>query len=266
MKSNSENYSGPALVKELIALAKKAGEAILKVYTSEFAVEEKEDKSPLTLADRTSHEIISAYLKKRHPFPVLSEEGKDIPYAERKQWEYFWLVDPLDGTKEFIKRNGEFTVNISLIHKNGPVLGVIYVPVSDVVYYAVNGEGAYKLEQHVSTRLPLPSNQNGVTVVGSRSHGSKELDDLVMGLRERHGTLNFLSAGSSLKFCLVAEGKADIYPRLGPTMEWDTAAGQVIVEEAGGQVVEFGSKQPLRYNKESLLNGHFISFRGDYGD
>ncbi len=251
-------------MKELTALAKKAGEAILDVYTSEFAVEQKEDNSPLTLADRTSHEIISEYLMKRHPFPVLSEEGKDIPYGERRQWEYFWLVDPLDGTKEFIKRNGEFTVNIALIHGGRPVTGVIYVPVSDVIYYAVDGEGAYKVEDGISARLPLPAQKDGVTVVGSRSHGSKEFDDLVRGLRKKYGTLHFLSAGSSLKFCLVAEGKADIYPRLGPTMEWDTAAGQVIVEEAGGKVVDFGNKQPLRYNKESLLNGHFVSFRGDY--
>ena len=251
------------IVQDIIDLSLTAGQAILEVYDSDFSVEQKDDKSPLTLADKRSHEIISEFLHARYPYPVLSEEGKNIPCAERKNWECFWLVDPLDGTKEFIKRNGEFTVNIALIEGGRPVLGVIYQPVADLLYYAVQGEGSFKVEGGSGEKLPLRRKKDNLTVVGSRSHGSKAFDDYVEVLRSQYGTCAFISAGSSLKFCLVAEGRADIYPRLAPTMEWDTAAGQIIVEEAGGLVLEAKSRTPLRYNKESLLNPHFVAFGKD---
>jgi len=205
--------------------------------------------------------------------PILSEEGKEIPYDERIKWEYFWLVDPLDGTKEFIKRNGEFTVNIALIHKHKPVLGIIYIPVKDVFYFATINFGAYKLENSgiltenlsieelidKSQKLPLNSNdKTTLTVIGSRSHTSEEFTEFVKQLNQKHENVEFISSGSSLKLCLVAEGKADVYPRFGPTMEWDTAAGQAIVEQAKGTVMEAETNEPLNYNKSNLLNPFFI--------
>jgi 3'(2'), 5'-bisphosphate nucleotidase len=206
--------------------------------------------------------------------PILSEEGRDIPFDERKGWEYFWLVDPLDGTKEFIKRNGEFTVNIALIHKNNPVLGVIYVPVKDTFYFAAIDIGAYKLTNSKivtgklsmkelldkSQRLPISTNDKkaSLTIIGSRSHATKEFSEFIEHIKEKHGEVKLISAGSSLKFCLVAEGIADVYPRFGPTMEWDTAAGQAIVEQVEGRVVDIQTKEPLRYNKRNLLNPFFI--------
>lgn len=237
---------------------REAGEAILKIYGTEFSVEQKTDRSPVTAADRISHDIVTGFLRKHYSFPILSEEGKNIPYEERKQWDTFWLVDPLDGTKEFISRNGEFTVNVALIRQGSPVMGIIYVPVKDIFYYAVKGKGSFKRENSQDVRLPLDRNRHTVTVVGSRSHSTPEFDVFVQQLRSMHHDLNFASAGSSLKFCLVAEGSADLYPRLGPTMEWDTAAGQMIVEEAGGCVLKFGSDHPLRYNRADLRNPHFI--------
>lgn len=320
----STNY-----VIDAISAALRAGEAILDVYQSEFEVELKQDRSPLTLADRQSHEIIYAAMEKTG-YPILSEEGKDIPYEERISWENFWLVDPLDGTKEFIKRNGEFTVNIALIHKTSPVMGVVYVPVKDVLYFASEGLGAYKLENardalHVrsatgtdtpsppsspsrgedrpsstlpstapdlsgiakafsdnapplrggdegegeicglnlntilkkSTKLPLPEKPNRpYTVVASRSHLNKDTEDYLAKLKAEHGEIDLISAGSSLKFCLVAEGLADEYPRFGPTMEWDTAAGQAVVEASGGKA-RSSIREPLNYNKENLMNPFF---------
>ncbi len=261
---------------DIVRIAKKAGDAILDVYTSDFCVETKDDQSPLTLADENSHKVISDNLKALYPdIPLLSEEGKNIPYNERKGWEYFWLVDPLDGTKEFIKRNGEFTVNIALIHKDRPIIGVIYVPVKGLLYFAQEGIGAYKFEgkgalddfnadneltAH-SQKLPKMAENKPFTVVGSRSHMSKETEEYVSELKQKHGELNIVSAGSSLKFCLVAEAQADVYPRFGPTMEWDTAAGHVIVREAGGHVTDVKKGSPLAYNKESLLNPWFIAER-----
>ncbi|MEE9604794.1 MAG: 3'(2'),5'-bisphosphate nucleotidase CysQ [Candidatus Scalindua sp.] len=272
----------------LVALlaAKHAGEAILEVYNSDFAVERKDDNSPLTLADKRSHEIIMNDLRKtieiknsEHThnnltLPILSEEGRDIPYDERKGWEYFWLVDPLDGTKEFIKRNGEFTVNIALIHKNNPVLGIIYVPVKDTFYFAAIDIGAYKLTNSKiatgklsmkelldkSQRLPISTNDKkaSLTIIGSRSHATKEFLEFIEHIKGKHGEVELISAGSSLKFCLVAEGIADVYPRFGPTMEWDTAAGQAIVEQVEGRVVDIQTKEPLKYNKRNLLNPFFI--------
>lgn len=289
---NSHEYTINLIVSLLAA--KAAGDAILEVYDRDFDVEHKDDGSPLTLADRCSHEIIVDYLKTLPPeqLPVLSEEGKDIPYEERKNRDYYWLVDPLDGTKEFIKRNGEFTVNIALIHKDRPVFGVIYIPVKDTFYFASEGFGAYKLEgsgkveslkfgvkadEEVikdllseiikdSTGLPvtgkgLPSTsyRSGITIIGSRSHVTKEFEEFVDEMKKKYAEVEFISAGSSLKFCLVAEGKADIYPRFGPTMEWDTAAGQAILEQAGGCVLDVETKKRMSYNKENLLNHWFIA-------
>ena len=266
------------LILTTILAAKRAGEAILEVYDSDFAVEQKDDKSPLTLADKRSHEIIENVLEQtvtanNSTVPILSEEGKEIPYDERIKWEYFWLVDPLDGTKEFVKRNGEFTVNIALIHKHKPVLGIIYIPVKDVFYFATINFGAYKLENSgiltenlsieelidKSQKLPLNSNdKTTLTVIGSRSHTSEEFTEFVKQLNQKHENVEFISSGSSLKLCLVAEGKADVYPRFGPTMEWDTAAGQAIVEQAKCTVMEAETNEPLNYNKSNLLNPFFI--------
>lgn len=263
-------------LEKLIDIAAEAGAAISEVYHTAFEVSYKEDCSPLTMADQHSHEIILSRLTELSPqFPVLSEEGRDIPYEERKRWEYFWLVDPLDGTKEFVKRNGEFTVNIALIHGNKPVAGMIYIPEKKTYYFAAEGLGAYKLVSD-NTNLPrlsyrdllkkaqrLPAgsriqqDSTTVTIIGSRSHASKEFEEFVKAMKQKHPDVAILSAGSSLKLCLVAEGMADVYPRFGPTMEWDTAAGQCIVEESGGVVVDMSRKR-LTYNKESLLNSNFI--------
>ena len=273
------------LILTALLAAKRAGEAILDVYGSDFAVEHKDDKSPLTLADKRSHEIIMDVLEQtitvnNGTVPVLSEEGRGIPFDERKEWEYFWLVDPLDGTKEFVKRNGEFTVNIALIRNHKPVLGIIYIPVKDVFYFAAIDFGTYKLENSESLfdnsvdnlsikelldksqRLPLTNNNKSTfTVIGSRSHTSEEFSEFVKLLNEKYGEVEFISSGSSLKLCLVAEGEADVYPRFGPTMEWDTAAGQAIVEQAEGSVMDIQTREPLRYNKEDLLNPFFIASR-----
>ena len=271
------NIQYDKLILTTILAAKRAGEAILEVYGSDFAVEQKDDKSPLTLADKRSHEIIMDVLQQtitvnNSTVPILSEEGRETPYDERKEWEYFWLVDPLDGTKEFVKRNGEFTVNIALIHKYKPVLGIIYIPVKDVFYFAAIDTGAYKLENSAilsdnlsikklianSQRLPLNNNKASFTVIGSRSHTSEEFSEFVIRLKEKYDNVEFISSGSSLKLCLVAEGKADVYPRFGPTMEWDTAAGQAIAEQAKCTVIDTETDGPLNYNKNSLLNPFFI--------
>lgn len=247
----------------------KAGEEILKVYESEFAVEQKDDRSPLTLADKKAHECISELLKDCG-YPVLSEEGKSIDHEERSKWPHFWMVDPLDGTKEFIKRNGEFTVNIALIHQQKAILGVIYVPVTRTLYYAAQGIGSYKLvindmvEDNLagiilqSQRLPEKRVDSVFTVVASRSHLSDETQAFIDGLKTTHKEVRFISSGSSIKLCLVAEGSADVYPRFAPTMEWDTAAGQAICEIAGKKVVDYTTNGSLLYNKTNLLNNWFI--------
>jgi 3'(2'), 5'-bisphosphate nucleotidase len=272
-----------AVIPDLIRISREAGKAILDVYESDFSVEHKDDKSPLTLADRRSHEVITSQLEILPAFriPILSEEGKNIPYEERKNWDMFWLVDPLDGTREFIKRNGEFTVNIALIRKGHPVFGIIYIPAKNRIYFASEGIGAYKLEPgNVSESDPLDNvlgnseklplfgskklvtrRSSLVTVIASRSHMSPETEQFINTLKAGHGEVTSISAGSSLKFCLLAEGKADFYPRFGPTMEWDTAAGQAIVEQAGGRVLRVDTKKPLRYNKENLLNPWFVAER-----
>lgn len=241
----------------LLELARKAGEAIMHVYNQPAGFTEvtlKSDQSPLTQADQASHAIIAAGLAKLTPdVPVLSEEGKEIPYAERQRWEYYWCVDPLDGTKEFIKRNGEFTVNIALIKNNTPVAGIIYAPVTNDMYYT-SGEGAYKIQ---STSGPVKINVAGkedeMIAVKSRSHAAIE----EIQFMKQFPVLAEVAIGSSLKFCLIAEGKAHVYYRHGPTMEWDTAAGHAILNQAGGQVTT-PTGEAFTYNKPSLLNGSFL--------
>jgi len=236
-------------------LARTAGAAILEVYAGEFTVEEKDDHSPLTLADKRSHNLISAGLMEYFPdIPVLSEEGKEVPYAVRRGWGRFWLVDPLDGTKEFVKRNGEFTVNIALVEGDQPTLGVIYLPVTDVLYLADIRQGCWEIAEGIGRPLCMhdPDPDSPVRVVTSRSHPAPDLQDL-LHLLPAHETL---PRGSSAKFCAVAAGHADFYPRLGPTWEWDTAAGQAIVTAAGGVMVD-PNAHPLVYNKADLLNGRF---------
>jgi 3'(2'), 5'-bisphosphate nucleotidase len=260
-------------IKQLLFIAiessLKAGEEIIKVYESDFAVEHKDDKSPLTLADRNAHNVICELLNETN-YHVLSEEGKLIDYSERSQWDYFWMVDPLDGTKEFVKRNGEFTVNIALIHKQRSILGVIYVPVTKMLYFAAEGIGSFKfqisdpsIENLVylitkSERLPIHKQNKKFTIVASRSHLSEETEMFIDGIKTTHKEVEFISSGSSIKLCLVAEGSADVYPRFAPTMEWDTAAGQAICEGAGKKVIDYSTNNTLLYNKQNLLNNWFI--------
>ena len=248
----------PINTKIVCEIAKQAGSAIMAIYgTDDFAVEYKNDNSPLTAADKASHEVIMAGLEKHFPeIPILSEEGADIPYDVRKNWQRFWLVDPLDGTKEFIKRNGEFTVNIALIEGGNPVLGVVFVPEQDKLYWGVDGKGAWVQQgsnEPKSIRVRKSDSENGLTVVMSRSHPSPELEAYLKDIKVAES----LPVGSSLKLCVVAEGKADLYPRLGPTMEWDTAAGHAVVVAAGGEVKTPEGKG-LEYNKNVLLNPCFV--------
>lgn len=250
-------------IESIKKIARDAGDEILDVYGTEFSVDVKEDKSPLTEADRRGNDVIVKALESLYPdIPIISEETKTVDYSERKDWEYFWLVDPLDGTKEFVKRNGEFTVNIALVHRDTPVLGVVFQPVGDRMFWASKGSGAW-LSENQGESLPLTggehySNKDQVTVVASRSHLTQEVQDFVNGLKTEGKEVEFLSAGSSLKLCLVAQGKADVYPRLGPTMEWDTGAAHAIALESGRKVLADGTGLPLIYNKENLLNPYFF--------
>jgi 3'(2'), 5'-bisphosphate nucleotidase len=251
-------------VDQLVAISKKAGEAILKVYTQDFTIETKDDRSPLTEADKRANAIIIEALKTAYPdVPYISEETKLTPYDERKNWKRFWLIDPLDGTKEFIKKNGEFTVNIALIEDGVPVVGVVYIPVQGKTYAGIKGFGSFVFEPGVPTPRSIRNDavyttKKRVTVVASRSHLSDETMAFVDNLRSAGKEVEFISSGSSLKFCLVAEGKADVYPRFGPTMEWDTAAAHAVALYAGKNVINVETKQPLQYNKEDLLNPYFI--------
>jgi 3'(2'), 5'-bisphosphate nucleotidase len=247
---------------QLLALAVSAAEQacreILTVYQSDdFQVEAKGDQSPLTRADRKAHEAI-AHALNASGYPVLSEEGRNIPFGERKNWEYFWMVDPLDGTKEFIKRNDEFTVNIALIHQNKPVMGVVAVPVSGDVYFGATGRGVTLRrggkDVLLPRRGPVDTSASGLRVVASRSHMNPLTEQFINNLKNAA----LVSAGSSLKFMLVAEGKADIYPRFGPTMEWDTAAAHLIINEVGMRVYRDDEQDELVYNKENLLNPDFM--------
>jgi 3'(2'), 5'-bisphosphate nucleotidase len=246
----------PALLEPVCAIARQAGEQILKIYNSDFTVEDKADGSPLTAADRAAHQTIVEALATLTPsMPILSEEASTVDYGERSQWQRYWLVDPLDGTKEFVKRNGEFTVNIALIENQRPVLGVVYVPVSGVIYFGCRGSGAFK-QKRDSAAVPITvqTYQGGpVRVVASRSHASPALQQFLAAV----GDVETISMGSSLKLCLVAEGAADVYPRLGPTSEWDTAAAQAVVETAGGKVTDIDG-EPLAYNKTDILNPWFV--------
>lgn len=240
----------------IIEASRDAGIEILEVYNSDdFGVESKKDDSPLTRADKNAHDAIVKKLSETD-FPILSEEGKKIPYDERKNWEYFWMVDPLDGTKEFVKQNGEFTVNIALIHNHEPILGVVYSPVLDKLYFGGKDVGSYMDEnmdpQH---KLEFVENETDtVRIVASRSHLNKETEDYI-GQFEKAKTV---SMGSSLKFMLIADSQADIYPRFAPTMEWDTAAAHAVLKGMGIEVLSMENDQPLRYNKENLLNPHFL--------
>ena len=252
---------------QIINAALKGGEEILEVYNSDFAVETKDDKSPLTEADKRAHIAIMNELEATG-LPVLSEEGKQMDYANRKGWTQFWMVDPLDGTKEFVKRNGEFTVNIALIEDGKATMGVIYVPVTKDLYFA--DKLAYKIEGFSeptvsinrllgrADQLPLAQTRKNYIVVGSRSHMSEETETFINEQKEQHAEVDILSKGSSLKLCMVAEGAADAYPRFAPTMEWDTAAGQAIANASGAKVINWETKETMQYNKENLLNSWFL--------
>jgi 3'(2'), 5'-bisphosphate nucleotidase len=250
------------IVKEVVEIARQAGQVILDIYKKSEGVEieRKSDNSPLTIADKAANKVICDGLEKLDfQFPIISEENKEIPYSERKDYKYNWLVDPLDGTKEFIKRNGEFTVNIALIKSGQPVMGIVYAPVLDEMYWALKGEGAYLIKDGKETRISASEfnmTDEGLRVVCSRSHLNQGTQDFVDALNGPE----LVSKGSSLKFLILAKGEAELYPRIAPTMEWDTGAAQVVLEEAGGKVIDEETKQPLRYNKENLLNPFFIAY------
>lgn len=257
------------LLNTAITAALEAGKAILEIYHSgAFDVEIKGDNSPLTRADTASHNVIMSFLTKTN-IPVLSEEGKTISYATRKDWKQLWIVDPIDGTKEFIKRNGEFTVNIALIENQKPLIGVVFVPVKGELYFSSKKNGAFKVEadpevydvdtlQSIANKLPLQREDKTFTIVASRSHISKETESYVQEMHDIYGKVILISKGSSLKLCMVAEGQADCYPRFAPTMEWDTAAGQAICEHAGFDVIDWRKKKTMIYNKKELLNNWFL--------
>ncbi len=272
-------------VQKVLQAVYSAGDAVLEVYQrSDFDVEHKEDDSPLTSADRAAHFVLDAALRTT-PYPVLSEEGRSIPYSERSEWSTLWVVDPLDGTKEFIKRNGEFTVNVALVHRGVPVFGVVYAPVLGWVFVGHRALGAFHSEarlpwsdlkgcpvQQAAQRAPhepsegIPIPRRPLRVVASRSHNAPETEELLAQWEGRFGAVERVSMGSSLKLCWVALGKAEAYPRLAPTMEWDTAAGQAFAEAAGCtvRVVKrdkdgtFSWEEPLRYNRPDLLNPWFL--------
>ncbi len=257
-------------LKLIIKASLDAGKAIMDVYNTPFNVEIKDDKSPLTEADKKANDVINSYLRDTKT-PIISEENKQIDYSIRKKWNSCWIVDPVDGTKEFIKRNGEFTVNIALVTNGKPVLGVIYVPVEKTLFFAeVNSQKAFKaqlkthdetLEEVLGNAIklePKQNNSNTIEVVGSRSHMNQDTLDFVESLKEQGKNVEIVSKGSSLKFCLIAEGKADVYPRFAPTMEWDTAAGQAICEAVGIKVISNETNESLLYNKENLLNPWFL--------
>lgn len=257
------------LLKTAITASIEAGKKILEVYENDFQVETKSDNSPLTEADKKSHLAIKEIL-----FPLsikmLSEEGKQMTYDERKDWKQFWLIDPLDGTKEFIKRNGEFTVNIALVEDGVPVAGVVYVPVIGKMYYGSKEEGSFSfiinkddnktVEDYIKSAVKLPdaSAPSKYTVVASRSHNTPETEEFINEKRKQYGDVECVSSGSSIKLCLVAEGKANVYPRLAPTMEWDTAAGHAVAKFAGCKVYDYKTGNELQYNKENLLNPWFV--------
>lgn len=250
-----------------INAALSAGVEILKVYDTDFNVEIKGDDSPLTLADKKANDVINSYLLPTE-IPIISEENKQLPYTKRKNWTKCWIVDPLDGTKEFIKRNGEFTVNIALVENGNPVMGVIYVPVTKTLYFTSDRNTSKKIvldtidisPEEIDRKASIISPQpiNGlVKIVGSRSHLNEDTENFIAEV-EKKNNVEIVSMGSSLKFCMVAEGLAHIYPRYAPTMEWDTAAGHAICNAAGVEVIDRATNAPMQYNKENLLNNHFL--------
>ena len=252
-------------IQDIVKIAKDAGKAIMEIYNQDFGVEFKSDNTPLTIADRKANKIIVTALNQlpvnsflQQNIPILSEEGRNVPFDERKNWEYFWLIDPLDGTKEFIKKNGEFTINIALIYKDVPIIGVVYSPALNVCYWAKRNEGAFKDGE----KLPIKANRQRdvYKIAASRSHMSNETKDFIEAIDTDKEKV-IITIGSSLKICLVAEGEANIYPRLGPTMEWDTAAAHVIVNESNGlfnKYLKNGTYQKHLYNKKNLLNDWFV--------
>lgn len=283
-----ENKNLKTLLQTALLASLEAGEEIMRIYTDpkqDFGIERKADNSPLTLADKASHRVIMNYLAAT-PIPVLSEEGRHLPYEERSGWDCLWVVDPLDGTKEFIKKNGEFTVNVALVQQGAPVLGVVYVPATRVLYYGMVGEGAWKctvpalgsglpeadslaafLSQGAPSdgkapfggeQLPVGRGHDVFTVVASRSHMSPETQAYIQEMERVHGQVRTVSSGSSIKICLVAEGVADAYPRYAPTMEWDTAAGDAVARAAGRAMRNAENGKPLLYNKPDLLNPWFL--------
>ncbi len=288
-QNNMEDMELKSLLRTALQASLEAGEEIMRIYTDpkqDFGIEKKADNSPLTLADKASHQVIMRYLSMTD-IPVLSEEGQHLPYEERKSWERLWVVDPLDGTKEFIKKNGEFTVNVALVEQGSPVLGVVYVPATRVLYYGIVGEGAWKCEipafaegwpnlqglldglspdgQRGSdaslgcVSLPVAQAEHDVfTIVASRSHMSPETQAYIQEMEHLHGCVKTVSSGSSIKICLVAEGVADAYPRYAPTMEWDTAAGDAVARAAGRVVVSAETGKPMVYNKPDLHNPWFL--------
>jgi 3'(2'), 5'-bisphosphate nucleotidase len=248
----------PEILQQVLSVCHTAGQAILEVYASDFEVDVKTDQSPLTEADRRAHDLIVAGLAKiDSSLPVLSEESPPSVLTERFQWQRFWLVDPLDGTREFVKRNGEFTVNIALVENHRTTLGVVHAPVLGTNYLGQLGVGAWTSgpdQAETPIRVTTPARSEPV-VVGSRSHRGKSLDQIL----ERLGNHQLVAMGSSLKMCLIATGEADFYPRLGPTSEWDTAAAQAVLESAGGYMIDLNGN-PLSYNKADILNPHFLAF------
>lgn len=251
----------------IINASLKAGKEILNIYNSDFAVRTKTDSSPITEADKRAHQIINSALNFTQ-LPILSEEGKHADYSTRKNWKQFWMVDPLDGTKEFVNKNGEFTVNIALIENGTPTMGVVFIPTTKTLYFA--DKLAYKIENFTNKtfdintllsnaeQLPLSQNRKAFVALTSRSHINTETKEYLSQLKKTHSNLTVKEKGSSLKLCLIAEGCADIYPRLSPTMEWDIAAGHAIINATGGTVTKLDNNTIITYNKENLLNPSFI--------
>ncbi len=270
LNTNLADYLAQAFLDEVITIAKEAGEAIMQVYSTDFNVEHKEDKSPVTQADLAAHDVIFQGLNRLTPhIPVLSEESTIVSFETRKNWYEYWLIDPLDGTREFVKRNGEFTVNIALIRQHQTVLGVVYAPVTQVLYFATHGQGAFKQIQasfpaHIKTtelKLSKP------VLAISHSHKDEKVLVFMQNLENKlKVTPELISIGSSLKICLVAEGVADVYPRLGPTSEWDTAAAHCVIQEAGGDIVDVAGVTLLYNTKSSLLNPFFFAKSGSKHD
>ena len=270
---NTNNKKMNELLRTALKASLEAGQAILKIYNTDFEVEYKEDESPLTLADKTAHNIIMSYLKDTN-IPVLSEEGRSIPYEERKDWKELWIVDPLDGTKEFVKKNDEFTVNIALVRNGKPLMGIVYAPVLDELYFGDTISGAFKLYDAYKNfdedfrfldealRLPISENRDYFAIVASRSHLSPETTVYIDEIREGQEDVRIVSKGSSLKICMIAEGTADIYPRFAPTSEWDTAAGHAVVLASGGRIVQAENPElEVLYNKEDIINPWFIGLK-----